>query len=212
MDHGIVIERDGLMVAALDGVVLRPAAVRILRGENVVETLYEGSFHVGAFRGGEDTGEELDLLSRGAVVKGAAVVPGVAFLRGPVRAGLARAFRVIDGLGPTAGRRLVADNDFGELLVFCAGKPLRRRVAIELKLGAIAWCGLRLGFRAFFIENAVLLGGECLRFGNVGGPFGALGFGELREQFVGEQREGLFDRMSEEQRAKGEEKQKGAHC
>lgn len=98
VDHGVVIERDGLVVAALDGVVLRPAAVRILRGENVVEPLRQRGLHVLALRGGEDTGEELDLLGRGAVVKGAAVVPSVAFLRGPVRAGLAWAFRVIDGL------------------------------------------------------------------------------------------------------------------
>ena len=86
------------MVAALDGVVLRPAAVRILRGENVVETLHQRGFDVVALRGGEDSGEELDLLGRGAVVKGAAVVPGVAGLRGPVRAGLARALGVIDRL------------------------------------------------------------------------------------------------------------------
>lgn len=98
VDHGIVIQRDGLVIAALDGVVLRPAAVRILRGENVVETLHERGFHILAFRGGEDAGEELDLLGRRAVVKGAAVVPGIAGLRGPMRAGLARALGVIDGL------------------------------------------------------------------------------------------------------------------
>jgi hypothetical protein len=96
--HGVVIERDGLVVAALDRVILRPAAVQILRGEYVVEALHQRGLHVVVLRGGEDSGEEIDLLGRGAVVKGAAVVPGIAGLRGPVRAGLARAFGVIDRL------------------------------------------------------------------------------------------------------------------
>lgn len=207
--HGIVIERDGLVVAALDGVILRPAAVRILRGENVVEALHQRGLDVLALRGGEDTGEELDVLGGGAVVKGAAVVPGVAFLRGPVRAGLARAFRVIDRLGPTAGGCLVADDDFGELLVLRAGKPLRRRVVVVLKLGAIARCGLGFGLGAFCIEDAVLIRGRLTRLGDVGAPFGPLGFRELREELVGEQGEGLFGGLSEERRAKSKGRRGG---
>ena len=70
--------------------------------------------------------------------------------------------------------------------------------------------GLCLGLGAFFIEDAVLIGGQGTRFVDVGGPFAALGLGELREQLVGEHREGPFGGLSEEQGAKGEEEE-GAH-
>ncbi len=61
-----------------------------------------------------------------------------------------------------------------------------------LKLGSITRRGLRLGFGAFFIEKAMLGFGKGSRFGDVSGPLGPLGLGELREQLVGEQGEGLF--------------------
>ena len=96
--HGIVIQSDGLVVAAFDGVVLRPAAVGILSGKDVVEPLHQRGFDILALGGGEDACQKLELLGGGAVVKGAAVVPGISFLGGPVRAGLARAQGVIDRL------------------------------------------------------------------------------------------------------------------
>lgn len=87
---------------------------------------------------------------------------------------------------------MVADHDLGELLVFRAGKPLRRRVAVVLELGAIPRRGLGFGFGALLIKDSMLLGSKGLRLGNVGGPLATLRFRQFREQLVGEHRKGLF--------------------
>ena len=103
VDHGTVVERDGVVVAALEGEDLGPAAVGVLGGEEIVDAPRErgaprGGAGVGG-GGGDRFGEEAELGDRGVVVDGADIA---GFVAGAF-AGPARGDGEVGVFVPTAG-------------------------------------------------------------------------------------------------------------
>ncbi len=134
--HGVVVERDFVVVYAFERPALRPAAVGKLRVENVVEPAPKGDAELVARGGLLRAGEEAQLLGGGAVVEGAGVVPRIG-LRTPVHARRARAAVKANGLGPAAARGLKREHRRDEAARFVARKPARGRVRREFEILAL---------------------------------------------------------------------------
>ena len=149
MQHGVVVDGDGVVIAALEGPHLRPAAVGILRVKQVLDAaLYRGAegrrFGI-AMRGqqcGSDVGQEANLHPGGVVVERGDVMPvgidglvevGVVAkaveIVGVVQvAGGARAAHHVDVLAPAAIGYLPGDDVARRADRIVAGPPVRRMV------------------------------------------------------------------------------------
>jgi hypothetical protein len=109
---GLVVECGSVVVAALEGVHLRPAPVRELRVEHVGEPSEEGPPVVGVAVGFVGLREEPHLLGGRVIVERADVAP--APLRVVVLAWPAGAAAEVDVLGPPTGGGLVGEEDVGD--------------------------------------------------------------------------------------------------
>jgi len=107
-----------------------------------------------------DVGEESDLLAGGAVVEGAAVVPGIGLAAGPLRAERAGALGEIHRFGPGSAGGLIGQYVGGEAGGLGAGVPFRWHAAVHLKFGGGRRCrfGPRLlKLAAFGSEHIALM-------------------------------------------------------
>ena len=101
--HGIVIERDVIVITAFQRINLRPAAVGELRGADEMQSLDDCRPTILAFRRQPNAREQTDLFRGRAVVECCDVVRRLTWLilGSPLHAGRARAFGETDVLGPT---------------------------------------------------------------------------------------------------------------
>ncbi len=187
--HGAVVERDVVVVVALERIHLRPAAVGELGGEDEIDTAKHGVAAVLATGGAPDASEEAQLFGGRVVVEGGEVVGRLVrfVLRAPLHTGLARAAAVAGVLGPAAGRGLVRQNDVGQTGVFLAGEPgvvgFVRKLEVATVRGAdrlIPTEGGQLGPKRRLI--GLRQGGGA---GKVFTPRGLRGFGQGGDAFRG---------------------------
>jgi len=108
--HGVVVEGDVRKITRVEGKELRPAAVAILRGEEIVETAVEGLNEARLGTGGNYAGEEGELGPGGAIVDGGL---GVGRRRGePLFLSRRQGPGHIDILGPAADGALIEEHIF----------------------------------------------------------------------------------------------------
>ncbi len=110
VDHRAIIVGNVRIIAFAERIELWPAAVGILRGEQVIETPHEGVLVLGFARGLRHQREELHRQG------GCAVVDGVGSASPRLRnvGGGARRLGEIGALGPTALRRLILQHAVGD--------------------------------------------------------------------------------------------------
>jgi hypothetical protein len=131
----VVVEGRGVVIAALQREDLRPAAVRHLRGEQVVDATAERAAPALVVQSRVRGGEEPELCDRRVVVERRDVLPPIG-LGEVALAGPARPLRVVHVLRPAAARRLEGEH---------RGDERAQRVVVELRCRPV---GIRDGERA----------------------------------------------------------------
>lgn len=202
--HGVVVEGDAVVEAAFERVVLRPAAIRVLRHQEVADALGDaGAVRLALLAGqlGLDAAEEAHLGGGRAVVEGAhespEAVPGDVEIGGIDHHGLgivgivlaAQAWRLraVLVLAPAAGRGLEADDGIGDGAGLGRAVPGSRFVERHLaaachRSGWRGLAGLEFGGQGVAVELVLLL-----RACDVVGPQRALRgrqFGQARDAHV----------------------------
>ena len=104
MGHGIIIEGNGIMIAAFQRIVLRPSSIGELGLQKIVNTAFQTGPDFFVRGSSEPPGQKAQLLRGGAVVQGAGVVIGL-LLGSPRTTGRARR-SVTDRLRPSAAGQL----------------------------------------------------------------------------------------------------------
>jgi hypothetical protein len=142
LDHRVVVERDAVVIAACERPYLRPPAVGILRGEEVVNAFEEAGavgVAVVAWGLGLDFGEKVQFGVGGVVVDRPDVAPvrvadsaevigsgqagGAVRAGGVALAGQPRRLAHVEVLAPSAGRSLEREDDVGDVRGLGGGIP-----------------------------------------------------------------------------------------
>ena len=78
MQHGPVVDGNGVMISALQGPDLGPATVRVLRGKDIIQSMLKSDlpgFAGVCAIGGNDPGQKAQFRGGGIIVEGANIIP-----------------------------------------------------------------------------------------------------------------------------------------